>query len=192
MLQILKDIAANRMPSVADLLKQASQAAAAAPSGSTNKTAMAGQIRSVAAGKPSSRSSPQKPSGSPQKPSGIPAVVDQESSQQPAGKKTNPPPPSKRPNPTRVWDCRPRRSSEAAAQERQGAAGRQEDGRGDQKTTGSAGRIREGRRRAEARCWPSWRGARSSSGSKRPSRLQYAIAGRIGEQVSQSFRRAGR
>ena len=38
MLQILKDIAGNRMPTVADLLKQASQAAAT-PSGSNNKTA---------------------------------------------------------------------------------------------------------------------------------------------------------
>ena len=85
MLQILKDIAANRMPSVADLLKQASQAAAT-PSGSNNKTAMTGQICADRAGPAGS-----KPPAN-QKPSGIPKVVDQESTQNsPADKKPSSP-----------------------------------------------------------------------------------------------------
>ena len=47
MLQILKDIAGNRMPSVADLLKQAAQAPnVAMASPSQNRSRMAGQIRS--------------------------------------------------------------------------------------------------------------------------------------------------
>ncbi|HZW30145.1 MAG TPA: hypothetical protein VFF52_05515, partial [Isosphaeraceae bacterium] len=55
MLQILKDIAGNRMPTVADLLKQAAQSPSAvasqAPPGS--RTVMAGQMRASGAGKPS-------------------------------------------------------------------------------------------------------------------------------------------
>ena len=54
MLQILKDISGNRMPSVADLLKQAAQAekalAAVAPS---NNAPMAGNVRSGGSAKPS-------------------------------------------------------------------------------------------------------------------------------------------
>ena len=51
MLQILKDIANNRMPSVADLLKQSAQAPKQAQAPSGNKTAQAGQVRSVSPGK---------------------------------------------------------------------------------------------------------------------------------------------
>ena len=48
MLQILKDIAGNRMPSVADLLKEAAQAPNVAPGRrpSNNESMMAGQVRS--------------------------------------------------------------------------------------------------------------------------------------------------
>ncbi len=52
MLQILKDISANRMPSVADLLKQASQAPHLAMNAPKNKAPMAGQVRTSAPGKP--------------------------------------------------------------------------------------------------------------------------------------------
>src|SRR5208282_6789345 len=45
MLQILKDIAANRMPSVADLLKQASQSPLAAATTPSAKRPMAGVVR---------------------------------------------------------------------------------------------------------------------------------------------------
>ncbi len=50
MLQILKDIAGNRMPSVADLLKQAATAPNVAANTNSNKTRMAGQIRANQAG----------------------------------------------------------------------------------------------------------------------------------------------
>ena len=55
MLQILKDISANRMPSVADLLKQAAQAPNLAQNGAANKGPMAGQVRASLAGKPSAQ-----------------------------------------------------------------------------------------------------------------------------------------
>ena len=54
MLQILKDISGNRMPTVADLLKQAAQAPQRWPT-RRQKSApppMAGQIRATGAGKP--------------------------------------------------------------------------------------------------------------------------------------------
>src|SRR5437588_13116032 len=52
-LQILKDIAGNRMPSVADLLRQASQATSVAQNAPANKGPMAGQVRATPPGKPS-------------------------------------------------------------------------------------------------------------------------------------------
>jgi hypothetical protein len=76
MLNILKDISGNRMPSVADLLKQAAQAPAVAkaapPSGPS-----AGQVRSVSPGKGSEggKEAPNRPP--------VPSIVDMESSQQP-------------------------------------------------------------------------------------------------------------
>jgi hypothetical protein len=92
MLQILKDISGNRMPSVADLLKAAAKAPALADSQPAKKGPMAGQVRS--SGDPKSS----QPSDKPQEPkSAVPQVVDSESSQQPKAKQTGdeePPPPS--------------------------------------------------------------------------------------------------
>jgi hypothetical protein len=86
MLQILKDIAGNRMPSVADLLKQAAQAPSVAMSTSKNTSKMAGQIRAGGA------TSPSKPPDENKKPpSAVPQVVDRESSQQPADEKAGAP-----------------------------------------------------------------------------------------------------
>jgi hypothetical protein len=77
MLQILNDIAANRMPSVAELLKDASQAPrVAAKQGKTGP--MAGQSRSNAAG----AGKPEDPKEA-QKNAAVPRIVDGESSQQP-------------------------------------------------------------------------------------------------------------
>lgn len=90
MLQILKDISANRMPTVADLLKQASQApvASASPNG---KTPMAGMVRDARMG-----SETGKPDETKKPPTAVPQVVDRESSQQPLDKtKGQQPPPSK-------------------------------------------------------------------------------------------------
>jgi hypothetical protein len=85
MLQILKDISANRMPSVADLLADASTAPKAGSKSSGEKPSdpapMVGQIRNSAT-KPGSdkNDQPQK-----QKPP-VPSIVDVESSQQPKEK----------------------------------------------------------------------------------------------------------
>ncbi|HWE36270.1 MAG TPA: hypothetical protein VG406_06830, partial [Isosphaeraceae bacterium] len=91
MLQILKDISANRMPSVADLLKQAASApsqslAASNPTG--NRAPSAGQVRAGGAGAP----------GDPKKnasPTAVPQVVDRESSQNAPDTKSGSQPPKK-------------------------------------------------------------------------------------------------
>jgi hypothetical protein len=89
MLQILKDISANRMPSVADLLKQASQAPVATAS-KNDKNSMAGMIRDARSG-----SQAGKPEDSKKPAAGVPQVVDRESSQQPLDKNDGQQPPSK-------------------------------------------------------------------------------------------------
>lgn len=76
MLRILKDISANRMPSVADLMKQASQSDVAASAGS-NSAPTAGQVRAM----PPAGASLGSP-GSKQTTS-VPTIADIESSQQP-------------------------------------------------------------------------------------------------------------
>lgn len=94
MLQILKDISANRMPTVADLLKQAAQAPKLAANPVGAKTPMAGMVRASAA---------PAPGGGQQKPgqTAVPRVVDMESSQNspnekeaPAAKPGGPKPPA--------------------------------------------------------------------------------------------------
>jgi hypothetical protein len=75
MLQILKDIAANRMPSVADLLKQAAKAPNSSSPSQQKGSKMAGNIR---ASSPASPNNP-PPGAKPPQP-GAPTVVDRESS----------------------------------------------------------------------------------------------------------------
>jgi hypothetical protein len=88
MLQILKDISDNRMPSVADLLKQASQAEKAMAANSpSNKGAMAGNNRAGGGAPKPSEPAP----GAPKPPTAVPSVVDRESSQQPPDTKEAPP-----------------------------------------------------------------------------------------------------
>jgi hypothetical protein len=73
MLQVLKDISANRMPTVADLLREAAQAKA----GASAPRPTAGQVRTPGAPSPGGQKEPGKT-----KPP-VPAVTDVESSQQP-------------------------------------------------------------------------------------------------------------
>ena len=90
MLQILKDISSNRMPSVADLLKQASQSALAADGSQTKKTPMAGMVRDTRSG-PKDGQPPESGKAKPV----VPQVVDRESSQQPLDQKEGQPQPPK-------------------------------------------------------------------------------------------------
>jgi len=100
MLQILKDISANRMPSVASLLKQAAQAPKGAPPAPavSNNAPMAGNVRSNAQPKPSDP----PPPGAPKPPSAVPTIADQESTQQPPDTKETKPSPGSAPKTPRL------------------------------------------------------------------------------------------
>jgi hypothetical protein len=82
MLQLLKDISGNRMPSVADLLKQAAQAPNMAKKPAEGSPRSAGQARD--SGKGTNTESAKGPA---QPQSAVPGVTDIESSQQPADRK---------------------------------------------------------------------------------------------------------
>ena len=100
MLQILKDIAANRMPSVASLLKEAAQAPKgplAAPAVSNNAP-MAGNVRASGQPKPTEPAPP----GAPKPPAAVPTIADQESTQQPADTKEAKPSPASAPKTPRL------------------------------------------------------------------------------------------
>ncbi len=92
MLQILKDIAANRMPSVADLLQEASKARVAASTKPATSGPKAGKSRASAASPPPEESPEQK------SPPPAPQVVDGESSLQPPDKEPQQPSPPKAPS----------------------------------------------------------------------------------------------
>jgi len=81
MLQVLKDISANRMPSVADLLDQASKAKNVATSKPGNMGPKVGKARASGSGAP-----PKDSKNDNAKPSNVPQIVDVESTQQPADK----------------------------------------------------------------------------------------------------------
>jgi len=75
MLQVMKDISGNRMPSVADLLKEAANSPQVAQNTPSNKAPMAGQIRTAGgAGDPKKGGEGKKPATQ------VPSIVDIESS----------------------------------------------------------------------------------------------------------------
>jgi hypothetical protein len=94
MLQILSDISANRMPSVADLLKNASKAPRmAAASRPADKSPSVGQVKASGAGKPGEGDPKQQA-----KTNVVPRVVDMESSQEPQDPLAGSPPKNGKPS----------------------------------------------------------------------------------------------
>ena len=85
MLQILKDIGANRMPSVADLLKAASQAEQLASDPSGKQGPKVGNVRNAGSGAPAKNSDEKEDKKAGQ----VPQLVDIESSQQPQDPETD-------------------------------------------------------------------------------------------------------
>ncbi len=97
MLQVLKDIAGNRMPSVADLLKGAAQAPSVAANPTGNKGPKAGETRASGGG----GTPPEMKKNAP--PTSVPQVVDVESSQNSPNKpKENGPTAKKNPSSPRL------------------------------------------------------------------------------------------
>ncbi len=181
MLQILKDIAGNRMPSVADLLKQAAQAPkfAAGPVGA--RTPMAGMVRS---------SAPPVPGGGQAKPGQmpVPRVVDQESSQNSpnekeakAAKPGGPKPPAPQRLPITTLAGKPSDKPQPDAPEQQPAmeeaVARQQD------------LLAEFEKLAEElnRVLANLEGSTLVKRLKAAARLQYKVGGRVGDQIGQAF-----
>jgi hypothetical protein len=180
MLQILKDISANRMPSVADLLKQASRSPRFAQNSPSNKTPAAGQIRATGAGNPSEGSD--KP---PQTKNVVPAIVDVESSQQPFKSKDEQPA-------TNDSKGSPRLGLPATILLGGGGKGNDTCPAGekmDEAVSQQRDLLAEFEKIADElnRLLANLEGSTLVKRLKGASRLQYRIAGRLGDQVNESF-----
>jgi hypothetical protein len=179
MLQILKDIAANRMPSVADLLDQASQSAVASAGTKGDKAAMAGMVRDTRSG-----SQPAEPPTSKLASAAVPHVVDRESSHQPLEKNTSQPtvakaagqPPLTLAETTLVGKSNGKESC-PTEQKLAEAVAKQQD------LLAEFERIADELNRVLANL----EGSTLVKRLKAASRLQYRIAGRIIDQVRDSF-----
>jgi len=181
MLQILKDIAGNRMPSVADLLKQAATAPNVAANASNNKSMMAGQVRASQPGAPT-----EPKEGAKKPPSGIPTIADRESSQQPPDEKQVQPPGKKSNSsarltfPVTTLDGRPSNKPQPespAAQQLDEAVRKQQDLLAEfEKIADELNRI-----------LANLEGSTLVKRLKAASRLQYKIGGRINDQLSDAF-----
>jgi hypothetical protein len=180
MLQILKDISANRMPSVADLLKEAAQAPTLAASPTGNKAPAAGQDRAGGAG-----ASAETKKAAPA--TAVPQVVDRESSQNSPGKPAGPQPP-KNPSSPRLGlplttvvgqgaPGDPPPPPPPAAEKLDEAIAKQQD------LLAEFDKIAEELNRVLANL----EGSTLVKRLKAASRLQYRIAGRIGEHVGDTF-----
>jgi hypothetical protein len=186
MLQILKDISANRMPSVADLLKQASQAPAIAQNQNSQKTPMAGMVRDTRSG----GGAPPKPDDEDKPKPAVPQIVDRESSQQPLpkpkeGEEEDPPPAGGKgrltlPVTTLVGDPGKKPQACPAGQKVDEAVEEQED------LLAEFDKIADELNRILANL----EGSTLVKRLKAASRQQYLIAGRINDQVSDAFGQA--
>jgi hypothetical protein len=179
MLQILKDISANRMPSVADLLKQAAQAPHLAQNTPANKAPMAGQVRTAGYGKP-----PDDPKEERAK-NNVPSIVDIESSQQPPSPNDKQQPPSDSKGAPRLGlpttmlagGASKGDGSCPAGQKMEEAVAKQQD------LLAEFEKIADELNRVLANL----EGSTLVKRLKAASRLQYRVGGRLGDQVSDAF-----
>jgi len=177
MLQILKDISANRMPNVADLLKQSSQAPGVVAGAPTKSGPMAGQVRNSAAAN-------SKPSDGKPKPA-VPQVVDAESSQQPPKNDDKPQEPSNSnssprltlPVTTIAGSGSGKQPPASAAQKLDEAVVAQQDLLAEfEKVADELNKV-----------LANLEGSTLVKRLKAASRKQYSIAGKIGDQISAAF-----
>jgi hypothetical protein len=180
MLQILKDISGNRMPSVADLLKQAAQAPALAQNTAGNKGPMAGQVRASLAGKPSEGSKEQSA-----KTNTVPSVVDIESSQQPPNPNDKQQAPSESKGGSRLGLPTTMLAGSAGKGNDSCPAGQKMD----EAVVKQQDLLAEFEKIADElnRVLANLEGSTLVKRLKAASRLQYRIAGRLGDQVSDAF-----
>jgi hypothetical protein len=182
MLAILKDISANRMPNVADLLKASSQAPGALANAGTKPTVAAGQDRAgPAAVSKAAESKPQ---------SAVPQVVDAESSQQPpknqeepqAASKSNSKPKLSLPVTTVAGSGSKKPSTTPAGDKLDEAVAAQQD------LLAEFEKIADELNRVLANL----EGSTLVKRLKAASRQQYLVAGKIGDQLTGTFGQSGR
>ena len=186
MLGILKDIAGSRMPSVADLLREAAQAPSSKSSQSppnNNKSMMAGNVRAA----DKAGASEPKPGDKPKPPSGIPSIADRESSQQPPDENGKPQEPSKSgsktprlsfPVTTLAGKASESKKEEAPAEQKIDEAVKQQ-----QDLLAEFDKISDELNRVLA----ALEGSTLLKRLKAASRLQYKIGGRLSDQLSAVF-----
>jgi hypothetical protein len=184
MLQILNDIAANRMPSVADLLKEASQAPrVAAQRGKSGP--MAGQSRTQGGGPGKQPDEPKKLANK----SAVPSIVDGESSQQPADpSQANEPAKAKPSNPTLRLPV----TTIAGQGKAKTQANRPAEEAVDQAVTEQRDLLAEFEKIANElnTILGNLEGSTLVKRLKAASREQYAVAGKIDEVIGESFGKA--
>jgi hypothetical protein len=184
MLQILADISANRMPSVASLLKDASGAplAAASPKPASNLPTV-GQVRAAAAGPGGENKESQQPAATPP----VPQVVDVESSQESHDPLANSPPKNSKPsNPALRLPVTTLigRGKPGAKQPEQGAQETVEEAVVEQRDL-----LAEFEKVANElnTILANLEGSTLVKRLKAQARQQYAIAGRLSDQIEDSF-----
>jgi hypothetical protein len=179
MLQILKDISGNRMPSVADLLKAAAQAPQVASSSPPRQNPTVGQVRAGGAGSSKAEQPAEK------KPAVVPQIVDVESTHQPPGKpdeqspddNQKPSKPSLGLPQTMLAGGGPKNQPNSASQNMDEAVTEQKDLLAEfEKIADELNRI-----------LANLEGSTLVKRLKAASRRQYRIAGRINDQLNQSF-----
>ncbi len=179
MLQILKDIANNRMPSVADLLKQSAQAPKQSQPGANNKTAQAGQVRNVMPGKAGTGEKKETPK------SAVPSIADVESSQQPPKKNDDQKPSNAGPKPPTFklpvtmlagGGSKPSESNPASDKLDEAIVKQQDLLAEFEKIADELNRV-----------LANLEGSTLVKRLKAASRVQYRIAGRLGDQVNDAF-----
>jgi hypothetical protein len=182
MLQILKDIAANRMPSVAELLKQASQAPHLAQNTPPNPSPAVGQIRTATPGKAADGAKKDLA-----KKNVVPGVVDIESSQQPVDpkQKNDEQPPNAKSGSGRLGLPTTMLAGAASKQGDSCPAGEKMDEavRKQQDLLAEFEMIADELNRVLANL----EGSTLVKRLKAASRLQYRVGGRLGDQVSHAF-----
>lgn len=185
MLQILKDISANRMPNVADLLKQSSQAPPAVAS-TQPPAPEAGQRRNAPGGGPSGEKKTEPAEAKPP----VPKLADAESSQQPASKDGDEQPPAeKKTSPgrlslpvTTVVDAKAKADGKPPSP----AGAKLDDAvRAQQDLLAEFEKIADELNKVLANL----EGSTLTKRLKAASRQQYAIAGQIGQHVGSVFGR---
>ena len=180
MLQILKDISANRMPTVADLLAEASKAENEPSSKPGNMGPTVGQVRAIGSG-PSAKDSPDEKA----EPSNVPQIVDVESTQQPADKDSEQKPPASPagkpgltlPTTTLIGGPKEAPPPSPAGEKMDEAVAQQQDLLAEfEKIANELNNI-----------LANLEGSTLVKRLKAASREQYNVAGRIGDQLNESF-----